>query len=115
MRRIKREQTRIEFFKRPAAAGAAHFRAHHGYAVFPVEQMGSSAADVECALNQIARFQNPFGVNHANDHIDRMFLESLELSEMRHGHQRAVYEQRVESLAFRPSRHIGMKSFACFD
>src|SRR4051812_29322795 len=37
MGRVKGEQSRVQLLERPAAAGAAHFRAHHGNAITCIE------------------------------------------------------------------------------
>ena len=57
VRRIEREQTRIEFLEGAAAARTTHLRAHDRESMFRIEQMRGAAADIERALDQIARFQ----------------------------------------------------------
>ena len=83
--------------------------------MFRVEQMRRAATDIECALHEIARFQNSFRVDHADDDIDRVFFETLEFAKLRDRNQLAIDKERVESLPFRPARDIGVKTFSRFD
>ena len=83
--------------------------------MFRVEQMRGAATDIECALHEIARFQNSFRVDHADHDIDRVFFETLEFAKLRDRNQLAIDEERVESLALRPARDIGVKTFSRFD
>ena len=82
MRRIEGEEARIEFFKSASAPRTAHLRAHHGQTMFGIEQVRRAAPDVERALDEIARFQDPLRVDRADHDIDRVLLEALELSEL---------------------------------
>ena len=83
--------------------------------MFRIEQVRGAAADIERALDQIARFQNSFRVDRSDDNIDGVFLETLEFSKLRDRDELAIDEERVEPLSFRPARDIGVKSFARFD
>jgi len=76
--------------------------------------MRRAAADIECTLNEIARLQNPFRIDRADHNIDCVFLETLELSELPHRNQLAVDEKRVEPLALRPARYVGVNPFRAF-
>ena len=49
--------------------------------------------------------------DRADDDVDRVFLETLELAELRDRNQLTVDKQGVESLALRPARDVGVKSF----
>ena len=83
VRRVEREQARIEFFERASAARATHLRAHDGDAMFPIEQVRRAASDIERALHEIARFQNSLRVDRADHDVDRVLLKTLELPELR--------------------------------
>src|SRR5207248_6717696 len=78
------------------------------------EEVRGAAADVQGALDEIARFQDSLRVDRADDDIDCVLLESLELSELRDRYQLPVDEKRVEPLALGPAAHIGVKSFSRF-
>src|SRR5262245_28397268 len=49
VRRIKREQTRIEFLKCAATIRATHLGAHHRKAIFRIEQTGCTSPDLKRA------------------------------------------------------------------
>src|SRR5713101_8982897 len=114
MRRIKREQTWIELFKRAAATGTTHLRAHDGEPIFRVEQMRGAAADFDGALGEIARFQNSLRIDCADHDIDSVFLEALELPKLRHWNECCIDIKRVETLTLRPARDIAVKTLARF-
>ena len=85
-------------------------------AILVVEQMRSAAADFERALDEIARFQNSFRVDRADDDIDGVFFEALELCGIaRSGSVGHRHKRRVETLPLRPARHFGVKTFARLD
>ena len=113
--RIEREQTRIELLERAATTGTTHLGAHDGEVIFRVEQMCGAAADLERALREIARFQNSFRVDHADDDVDGVFFKAFEFSKVRNRNQRSIDIECVETLPFRPARDIGVKTFARFD
>ena len=115
VRRIERKQTRIEFLEGAAATRATHLRAHDREPIFRIEQMRGAAADLERALDEIARFQNSLRIDRADDHIDRVLLETLEFSKLRDRNQLAIDIERVEALPLRPARDIGVKPFSRFD
>jgi hypothetical protein len=115
VRRVEREQTRIELFKCATATGTTHFRAHHRQAILRIEQMGGAAADLDRALGEIPRFENPLRVDHTNYHVDGVFFETLQFSKMRNRNELPVDVKRVEALAFGPTRHVSVKSFSRFD
>src|SRR3954447_5565070 len=110
MRRVEREQTRIEFFKGAPTPRATHLRAHDCEAMFRIEQMCRTATDIERALNEIARLQNSFRIDHADNDIDRVFLETLQLAKLCDWNQLTIDEERIESLPLRPARDIGVKT-----
>ena len=79
-----------------------------------VEQMRRAAADLERALRKIARFQNSFRIDRADDDIDGVLLEALEFAKLRDRNELAIDEERVEALAFGPACDIGMETFSRF-
>src|SRR5437016_1236796 len=115
MRRIEREQSWIEFFKRAAATGTAHLRAHDRETIPHVEQMGGATANLESALREITRFQDTLCIDDANDDIDGVFFETFEFLEVCNRNKGSIDIERVETLPFRPPGDIGMKTFARFD
>ena len=115
MRRIEGEQTRIEFLEGAAAAGTTHLSAHDNQTIFRVEQTRSAATDLQRALRETTRFQNPLGIDHADDDVDRVLFKTLEFSKLRNGNQPSIDIKRIEALALSPVRHIGMKTFARLD
>src|SRR5205814_6312049 len=76
--------------------------------------MRRAAADIECTLHEIARLPDPFRIDRADHNINGVFLETLELSELPHRNHLAVDEKRVEPLALRPARYVGVKSLPRF-
>src|SRR5437879_11231189 len=98
MRRIKRKQSRIQFFKCAAAIWTTHLRAHDDEAVFRIEKVRRAASDLERALSKVARFRDPFGIDHADDNRDAVFFETLESSELCNRNQRPVDIQGVKGL-----------------
>src|SRR6476469_8459260 len=54
MRRIKREQTRIEFLKCAAAIRAAHLGAHDSKAIFGIEQTRCASTNLKRASGNLA-------------------------------------------------------------
>ena len=56
MRRIEREQSRIEFLECAPASRTAHLGAHNRDPVLGIKQVRCSAADLHRTLNQVARF-----------------------------------------------------------
>ena len=60
--------------------------------MFSVEQMRGSAANIESALNEIARFPNSLRVDHADNNIDRVFLKTFKLAELRDGDELTVHK-----------------------
>src|SRR4029453_3400169 len=115
MRRIEREQTRIEFFEGTTAAWTTHLSAHDSQTIFRVEQACGAATDLQCALREITRVQNPLGIDHTDDDVDRVFFKTLELSKLRNGNRPSVDIKRIETLALSPVRNIGMETFARLD
>ena len=115
MWRIKRKQSRIQFFKCAAAIWTTHLRAHDGEAVFRIEKVRRAASDLERALGKVARFRDPFGIDHADDNRDAVFFETLESSELCNRNQRPVDIQGVKGLPLGPARNVSVKSFPRFD
>src|SRR5439155_11488139 len=114
VRRIEREQTRIEFFKRAAAAWAAHLSARYGQPIFRIEQTRSATPDFQRTPDNVACVHDSPAIDHAHDHVDRVLFETLQFPKMRDWDQSAIHIECVESLAFRPARHVCMKAFARF-
>src|ERR1700719_2891131 len=77
--------------------------------------MGRAASDVECALRQVPRLRDPFGIDHANNDRDAVLFEAFQSSELRDREEHSIDIQRVESLAFGPARDVGVKSFPRLD
>src|SRR5205823_5945952 len=75
VRRVKRKQTRIELLKRLSAVGTTHLHAQNRDALFFVEQLRRPASDLDRACHEIAQIFFPA---LADDHVDRMFLETLQ-------------------------------------
>ncbi len=114
VRRIKRKQSRIELFKCAAAAGTTHFRAHNREPIPRVEQVRRAAPDLKRAAHKIARFQNSLRIDCADNDIDSVFLETLELPKLRQGNERSIDIKRVETLTLCPARNVAVKTFARF-
>ena len=53
-------------------------------------------------------------VDHTDNHIDGVFLETLELTKLPHRNELPVDEKGVESIALGPTRDIGVKPLARF-
>src|SRR5665213_3145653 len=77
--------------------------------------MRGAAADLECALDEVARLENALRINLADDRVDRVFLETFELRELLDADEPAIDEERVKALALGPARHFGVEPFARFD
>src|SRR5690348_1840459 len=77
--------------------------------------MRGSAADLERALDKIARFQNSLRVNRADDDIDGVLLEALELAKFGNRNQSAIDVESFKTLSSRPTRDLGVKTFARLD
>ena len=80
--------------------------------MLPIKQVRGAASDLERALDQIPRFQNSSRVDRSDHDVDRVFLETLELSKLRDRQEFPIDEERVEALSLRPARDIGVKSLA---
>src|SRR5262249_33005481 len=52
--------------------------------------------------------------DHAYDRVDGVFFETLQFSKVRDRNELSIDIKSVESLAFRPARDIGVKTFARF-
>ena len=115
MRRIEGEQTRIKFLEGATAAWTTHLSAHDNQTIFRVEQTRRAATDLQCALRESTRVQNPLGIDHTDDDVDRVLFKTLELSKLRNGNQPSIDIKRIETLALSPARNIGMKTFARLD
>src|ERR1043166_5274467 len=96
VRRVEREQTRIEFFECAAAVRTAHLRAHDGEAVFRIEQVCGAATDLERALREVARVSDSLRVDDAGDHRNRVLFESFESSKLRNRDELTIDKHRVK-------------------
>ena len=92
VRRIEREQTRVQLFERASAIRAAHLGAHHGQFVLCIEQVRRAATDIERALREIPRFRDSFLVDHAHDNRDGVFFETFQSLKLRDRNELAVDE-----------------------
>ena len=52
--------------------------------------------------------------DHAHNDVNGVFLETLQLPKLRDLNEFSVNVKSVESMALRPARHIGVKTFARF-
>src|SRR4051812_40785799 len=77
-----------------------------------IEEVGGAASDIERALNEVSRLQDPFRIDRPDHNIDRVFLETFQLPEVRDRKELPVNKKAVESLALSPSRHVGVESFS---
>src|SRR4029077_2737175 len=57
---------------------------------------------------------DPPPIDQTHDYVDGVLFEPLQFPKMRDWDQPAIDVERVESLAFRPTCHIRMKTFARF-
>ena len=110
MRGVEGKQTGIKLFKRSSATRTAHLRAHHREAILGIEEMRGPAADIERALDEVARLQDALRVDHTDDRVDRVLLETFELAKLRDRDQLAIDIKRVEALPLSPARHLGVKT-----
>ena len=76
--------------------------------------MRCAAPDLKCALDKIARFQNSLRADYADNDIDGVFLETLELPKLRQGNECAIDIKRIETLTLGPACNVAMKTFARF-
>ena len=76
--------------------------------------MRRAPSHLERALSQVARFQNSLGIDDAHNHVDGVFFEPLQFSELRNRHERAIDIKRIEPLSFGPACHVGVKSLSGF-
>ena len=53
-------------------------------------------------------------IDHADHDVDGVLFETLEFAKVSDRYKLTVDIDRVESLAFRPVRHVRMKTFARF-
>ena len=77
--------------------------------------MRCAPTDPDRALSQIARFQNSLRVNCADDDVDRVLFEALELPKMRNRDQLSINIKSIEPLMLSPMRHIRVKTFTGLD
>ena len=115
MRRIKREQSRIEFFKSTTASRTAHLCADDRDSILRIDESRGAATDLERALAQVTRLGDTFFVDHADNDIDAVFLETLKLSELGDWNELPIDKECVESVALGPTRNVRVKSLARFD
>ena len=69
-------------------------------------QTGLANQNLQRALGQVARLKNSFRIDHAHNHVDGVFFEPLQFSEMRNRHERAIDIKRIEPLSFGPACHV---------
>ena len=77
--------------------------------------MRCTPTDPDRAVSQVARFQNALRVNCADDNVDRVLLEALELPKVRNRGQLSINIKGIEPLTLSPVRHIRMKTFTGLD
>src|SRR5262249_26784202 len=114
VRRIEREQSRIEFFEGTTASRTTHFRANDGDSVLRIDETSGATADIERALGEIARLGDAFLVDYADNDIDAVFLETFKLSELCDRNELPIDKEGVESVTLGPARDVGVKSLARF-
>ena len=114
VRRIERKQARIEFFEGAPATRTTHLRAHDRESTFRIDEAGCAATNLERALAEIARLGDALLVDHTDNHINGVFLETLKLTKLPHRNELPVDEKGVESIALGPTRDIGVKPLSRF-
>jgi hypothetical protein len=114
VRRIERKQARIEFFEGAPATRTTHLRAHDRESTFRIDEAGGAATNLERALAEIARLGDALLVDHTDNHINGVFLETLKLTKLPHRNELPVDEKGVESIALGPTRDIGVKPLSRF-
>src|SRR4029079_13592733 len=114
VRRIERKQARIEFFEGAPATRTTHLRAHDRESTFRIDEAGGAATNLERALAEIARLGDALLVDHTDNHINCVFLETLKLTKLPHRNELPVDEKGVESIALGPTRDIGVKPLSRF-
>src|SRR2546430_4113418 len=113
--RLLLEKKKIEFLEGAATVGTTHLSAHDDQTIFRVEQARGAATDLQFAPRETTRFQDPLGIDHAHDDVNRVLFETLQFSKLRNGNQFSIDIKRFEPLAFSPVRNISMKTLARFD
>ena len=69
---------------------------------------------LQSAPGNLAHIRDSLPIDYADDDVDGMLFETLEFPKVSERDKLTVDIERVESLAFCPARHIGMKTFARF-
>jgi hypothetical protein len=69
---------------------------------------------MKCASGNFPRTSDSTPIDHAYHHVNGVFLETLQFPELLDRNELSVHVKSVESLAFRPARHVGVKTFTRF-
>jgi len=83
MRRIEREQTRIELLKRAAAIRATHLRAHDREAIFGIKEPRCASANLKRASGNLASTSDSPPIDHPHHHVNGVFFETFQFPELR--------------------------------
>src|SRR5436190_1236687 len=81
----------------PTTSGTTHFSANDGDSIFRVDEPSRAPTDLECALAQVARLGDAFFVDHSDNDINAVFLETLEFSEICDWNELPIDKKCVES------------------
>src|SRR5262249_2278556 len=73
-----------------------------------------AAADLQRAPGNLARVRDSLPIDYADNDVDGVLFETLEFPKVSDRDKLTVDIKRLESLAFRPMRHVRMKTLARF-
>src|ERR1051326_3638869 len=74
----------------------------------------SRARDLQGSPGDLAHVRDSLPIDYADDNIDGVLFETLEFSKVSNREKLTIDTKRLESLAFRPMRHVRMKTFSRF-
>src|SRR4029079_4920487 len=69
---------------------------------------------MKCAFGNLARTGDSPSIDDTNHHVDGVLFEALQFPKLCDRNELSVHEKSVESLALRPARDVGVKTFARF-